>query len=297
MYTRPFRPARWPAAVRDDFESSPNESLLSEIREKCRDADIIVTEFDWDMIVAGTDNFSDLNLVARGKSGTTTIHMASLGPSGKFAVKRFSPSSGIGGLTEFKNEIFLLPKLEHPNIIKLIGYCIHGQEKLLVHDTDNMSREYNLKMKTDIYCFGVIVLVIMSGKMVTTVSEVASLIDNAKMVRSIGTVSETVEDSLIETYVPDEARKCLEVGILCTQQDPDSRPTITSVLKILRGSETAELGRICAIFTILVLASSRPQGAQASTGEKSHDPNVLETELGEELKLPLKSFARESAVL
>ncbi|EYU40185.1 hypothetical protein MIMGU_mgv11b017792mg, partial [Erythranthe guttata] len=275
----------------------------AEIREKCRDADIIVTEFDWDMIVAGTDNFSDLNLVARGKSGTTTIHMASLGPSGKFAVKRFSPSSGIGGLTEFKNEIFLLPKLEHPNIIKLIGYCIHGQEKLLVHEymfpcsldtllqlrfnlkigiaegvpylheysglgvvhrdlnlsnilvdesmmnpkifgfalakstiglTDNMSREYNLKMKTDIYCFGVIVLVIMSGKMVTTVSEVASLIDNAKMVRSIGTVSETVEDSLIETYVPDEARKCLEVGILCTQQDPDSRPTITSVLKILR---------------------------------------------------------------
>ncbi|XP_012851488.1 PREDICTED: putative receptor-like protein kinase At4g00960, partial [Erythranthe guttata] len=97
-----------------------------------------------------------------------------------------------------------------------------------------MSPEHSLEMKTDIYCFGVIVLAMMSGKSVTTASYIASLIVFARTVKSKGTVIEMVQDILRATHVLDEARKCLEVGVLCTELDPDSRPTITSVLEILR---------------------------------------------------------------
>ncbi|KAL8044919.1 hypothetical protein ABFX02_08G077300 [Erythranthe guttata] len=299
------------------FKPSKIESLLSDIK---------VTEFGWDSIVAATNHFSYSNIVGQGGSGT--VYKAVFPSTGQLvAVKRFSPSSG-QGLVEFRNEILLLPKLEHRNIIKMLGYCINRKEKLLVYEfmantsldsilygvykdalkfcrlqwsvrfkiitgiaqglvylhqdsglrvihrdlklsnilldfdmnpkisgfaipttlaehrsefeisgisgaTGYMSPDYGFSVKSDVYGFGIIVLETVSGKRITG----TTFFDYAWKLWYEGEALELVDKSVWGVFSADEALRCIQVGLLCTHQDPDHRPIMASVLKILQGEE------------------------------------------------------------
>ncbi|XP_009607303.1 G-type lectin S-receptor-like serine/threonine-protein kinase B120 [Nicotiana tomentosiformis] len=87
--------------------------------------------FSFSSIVAATRNFSNENKLGQGGFGP--VYKGKLQSGEEIAVKRLSRKSG-QGVEEFKNEIMLIAKLQHRNLVRLLGCCIEGEEKILLYE-------------------------------------------------------------------------------------------------------------------------------------------------------------------
>ncbi|GLU23167.1 hypothetical protein SLE2022_391920 [Rubroshorea leprosula] len=87
--------------------------------------------FNLSTIAAATNNFSLENKL--GEGGFGSVYKGVLFDGKEIAVKRLSKYSG-QGIDEFKNEIMLIAKLQHRNLVRMIGCCIEKEEKMLLYE-------------------------------------------------------------------------------------------------------------------------------------------------------------------
>ncbi|XP_019189840.1 PREDICTED: G-type lectin S-receptor-like serine/threonine-protein kinase At4g27290 [Ipomoea nil] len=104
------------------------------------------TLFEASTIIRATDNFSLRNKI--GEGGYGPVYKGVLDDGREIAVKRLSKNS-MQGIEEFKNEVNFIAKLQHRNLVSLIGWCIKGEEKMLIY-------EYMPNKSLDSFIFGIL---------------------------------------------------------------------------------------------------------------------------------------------
>ncbi|XP_044470528.1 cysteine-rich receptor-like protein kinase 18 [Mangifera indica] len=110
--------------------------------------DVESLQFDFNAIRAATNDFSDDSKLGQGGFGV--VYKGRLPGGQDIAVKRLSRDSRQGEV-EFKNEVLLVAKLQHRNLIRLLGFCLRGNERLLIY-------ELALNSSLDNFIFGMVSL-------------------------------------------------------------------------------------------------------------------------------------------
>ncbi|KAH0691699.1 hypothetical protein KY289_019057 [Solanum tuberosum] len=309
-----------------------NDDFGSEKKGRSREFPVVKL----DLIRAATQNFSEENKL--GEGGFGPVYKGTLPYGITIAIKRLSRTSG-QGLKEFKNEVVLIARLQHRNLVRLLGCCLEGIEALLIYefmpnksldfflfdsrkneildwrqrlhiikgiakgilylhedsrlriihrdlkssnvllDKDMnpkisdfgmakmfsgnqreantnrvvgtygyMAPEYAMEglfsTKSDVFSFGVLLLEIVSGrKNNSIVSEYGqSLLNFAWKLWREGHGLELMDPCLSQSCVTTEITKCIHLGLLCVQQDPADRPTMSCVAFMLE-NDTQTLPR------------------------------------------------------
>ncbi|XP_077254017.1 G-type lectin S-receptor-like serine/threonine-protein kinase At4g27290 isoform X2 [Tasmannia lanceolata] len=110
-----------------------NGSLLT-ARDKfdeSRKEEVELPFYDLATVANATDNFSKENKL--GEGGFGPVYRGKLADGQEIAVKRLSRHSQQGP-NEFMNEVKLIAKLQHRNLVRLLGWCIRGEERMLIYE-------------------------------------------------------------------------------------------------------------------------------------------------------------------
>ncbi|CAL5339380.1 unnamed protein product [Camellia sinensis] len=98
------------------------------LREK-KDRELPFVSFS--TIEIATEYFSEKNKIGQGGYGP--VYKGQLVNGQEIAVKRLSSSSR-QGLEEFKNEVILISRLQHCNLVRLLGCCMQRNERILIYE-------------------------------------------------------------------------------------------------------------------------------------------------------------------
>ncbi|RHN45909.1 putative protein kinase RLK-Pelle-DLSV family [Medicago truncatula] len=109
----------------------PANSSDNIIGEMSQDKLQELLKFDFQKVATATNNFDLSNKLGQGGFGP--VYKGKLQDGREIAVKRLSRASG-QGLDEFMNEIVVICKLQHRNLVRLIGCCVEGDEKMLMYE-------------------------------------------------------------------------------------------------------------------------------------------------------------------
>ncbi|CAN1222086.1 G-type lectin S-receptor-like serine/threonine-protein kinase RKS1 [Linum grandiflorum] len=316
---------------RNDFLTAISMAQNQSLDDEDKDSNVPI--FGVTEIFTATNNFSlDKKL---GQGGFGSVYKGILLDGKEIAVKRLSQTSK-QGVQEFKNEVRLVSKLQHKNLARLLGCCIHEDEKMLVYEylpnksldlfifdkirsslldwktrfdiiigiargllylhqdsrlkiihrdlkpgnvlldaTMNpkisdfgmarlfgedqmeantirvvgtygyMSPEYAMKglysTKSDVFSFGVLTLEIVSGKRSNhpyLEDPSFSLIDHVWELWREGRETEISTIGTDDVYSKDQVRRCIQIGLLCVQETPADRPTMSNVVLMLSNTNT-----------------------------------------------------------
>ncbi|CAL5403544.1 unnamed protein product [Camellia sinensis] len=177
-------------------------------------------------ILAATDNFSEVKQLGEGGYASGNLPEVQ-----EVAIKKLSKKS-LQGTEEFMNELKLIAKLQHQNLVRLLGCCVEQEEKILIY-------EYMCNGSLD--------------KLLFCPSKQANL-DWSKQFRIIegiaqgwawenwkeGSCLKFIDPSIRETCDIQEALKCIAVGLLCVQEFPRDRPT-RYIAILMRSNENVSI--------------------------------------------------------
>ncbi|XP_031501484.1 cysteine-rich receptor-like protein kinase 10 isoform X4 [Nymphaea colorata] len=127
--------------------SEANYDLPQERQTAClrhpRKANYDLPQVSLRSIEYATDKFSESNKL--GEGGYGPVYKGRFPDGQEVAVKRLSGRSK-QGLKQFRNEVELISKLQHTNLVRLIGCCLDNDEKMLIYEyMPNKSLDFFLK--------------------------------------------------------------------------------------------------------------------------------------------------------
>ncbi|KAK2631103.1 hypothetical protein EUGRSUZ_L03398, partial [Eucalyptus grandis] len=241
--------------------------------------------FDFTTLQNATNYFSASNKLGQGSFGP--VYKGILGDGREVAIKRLSSTEQ--GTGEFTNEVLLIMKLQHKNLVKLLGFCVDNEEKILVYkympngsldvflfesftesnillDSEMdpkisdfgmarifsgndggantativgtygyMAPEYAMEglysTKSDVFSFGVLVLEIITGERnasfhLSRRAPTLAAYDEREL--------ELVDPLIIDSCCMEEFRRYMQIGLLCVQEDAYDRPTMSSVVVMMK---------------------------------------------------------------
>ncbi|KAL5772113.1 hypothetical protein ACOSQ2_012037 [Xanthoceras sorbifolium] len=100
-------------------------------RGNLKGLDLQTGTFTFRQLKAATNNFNSANKL--GEGGFGSVYKGQLSDGTVIAVKQLSSKSRQGN-REFVNEIGMISGLQHPNLVKLFGCCVEGNQLLLVYE-------------------------------------------------------------------------------------------------------------------------------------------------------------------
>ncbi|CAN7119110.1 unnamed protein product [Brassica rapa subsp. narinosa] len=284
-------------------------------------------QFDFRAIKAATNNFQKSNKLGHGGFGEQGMFLNGT----EVAAKRLSKTSGQGE-QEFKNEVLLVAKLQHRNLVRLLGFSVEGDERILVYEFvpnksldcflfDHLKRgqlvwtkrlniiegitrgmlylhqdsrltiihrdlkasnilldadmnpkiadfgmarsvrvnqteantgrvvgtfgymppEYvangHFSTKSDVYSFGVLILEIIGGKKNSSFHRIdgsaSNLVTYVWRLWNNESFLELVDPAIGENYDKNEVIRCIHIGLLCVQESPADRPSMSTIFRML----------------------------------------------------------------
>ncbi|XP_058197650.1 cysteine-rich receptor-like protein kinase 25 isoform X2 [Rhododendron vialii] len=128
-------------------------------------------------------------------------------------------------------------------------YAMHGQ----------------FSVKSDVFSFGVVLLEIISGKKTNSFYNpdcVENLLSYAWKLWKDGTPLDLMDPALEGSYSRNEVNRCIHIGLLCAQPNPDARPSMAKVVRMLNSYSTMSLPQQPAFFARNRTTSSALQGLE-----------------------------------
>ncbi|KAG5405065.1 hypothetical protein IGI04_011184 [Brassica rapa subsp. trilocularis] len=200
-------------------------------------------QYDFATIEVATDKFSRNNKLGQGGFGE--VYKGMLPNETEIAVKRLSRNSG-QGTQEFKNEVVIVAKLQHKNLVRLHGFCLERDERILVYD-GYMPPEYvtcgHFSTKSDVYSFGVLILEIVCGKKNSSFYHIdddsgGNMVTHVWRLWNNEAHLDLIDPAIRENYEKDEVIRSIHIGLLCVQETPAHRPEMSTIFQMLTNSST-----------------------------------------------------------
>ncbi|ESQ49834.1 hypothetical protein EUTSA_v10020274mg [Eutrema salsugineum] len=114
----------------NDNEARPHERRRSDETEQLEGTTL--KTFTFRELATATKNFRQECLL--GEGGFGRVYKGTLQSTGQVVAVKQLDKHGLHENKEFKAEVLSLGQIDHPNLVKLVGYCADGDQRLLVYD-------------------------------------------------------------------------------------------------------------------------------------------------------------------